>query len=106
MSHLPIKPVDYYLDKINNRHILIVGAVVIVVLFICGPWLSNALMNTTPSSAVAPGQHSQHYPDGILRTATTPPIDNIAPRLYATNPFVVSPYQASSHELWLQGTLG
>lgn len=103
MSHLPIKPVDHYLDKLQNKHVLFVGGAVVILLVLCGPWLSDLLLNTTPPGASAPGQYSQHYTDGVLRTATTPPTANIDPRLYATAPFVTPPYQTSSHDLWLQG---
>lgn len=98
MSHLPIKPVDHYLDKLQNKHVLFVGGIVIVLLVLCGPWLSDLLLNTTPPGASAPGQYSEHYPDGVLRTATTPPIDNINPTLYYSAPFVVPPYQEALYE--------
>lgn len=97
MSHLPIKPVDYYLDKLQNKHVLIVGGIAIIMLILFGPTLSNLLF-VHPISAPSAGQYSQHYPDGVLRTATTPPPDELNPRLYYSAPFVVPPYQETWHD--------
>lgn len=93
MSHLPIKPVDYYLDKLSNKRVLTVGGIAIVVLILFGGKISNLLMGV-PYTAAKVGELSEHYADGIIRTATTPfSEDDLAKGLYSTNPFVIPPYQ-------------
>lgn len=99
MSHLPIKEVDYYLDKISSKHVLFVGGAVIILLVVFGPTVSNMLYGTSThvrSAGIVPGRTSDHYLDGIMRTPTVDSISpeyTIFPRLYATAPYVVPPYQ-------------
>jgi hypothetical protein len=93
MSHLPIKPVDHYLDKISNKHVLFVGGIAIILIILFGPTISNILYARGPAGAPAPGQVSDHYPDNVVRTATTPENDSLFPRLYGTHPYVIPPYQ-------------
>lgn len=99
MSHLPIKHVDHYLDKISSKHLLFVGGIAIILLFVFGPTMSNLLYGSSTHVSLAtiqPGQTSGHYPDGIVRRPTVDTISpeyTVFPRLYGTAPFVVGPYQ-------------
>ena len=99
MSHLPIKQVDHYLDKISKQHLLFVGGATIILLVVFGPTVSNLLYGTSThviANKLQPGQVSGHYPDGIVRIPTVDTVSpeyTIFPRLYGTAPYVIAPYQ-------------
>jgi len=81
MSHLPIQPVDYYLDRIKKQHVIFAGVVIVLLIF-AGQATSLVSAIKPPKGTRMPGQISPHYPNRPrYATLTTNPND-IDPKLY------------------------
>ena len=80
MSHLPIQPVDYYLDRIKKQHVIFAGIVIVLLIF-AGQATSLVAAIKPPKGSRVPGQVSQRYPDKV-RHATLTTDSDLSPALY------------------------